>query len=131
LGPRVFVVEDDPHVLELYKEILRIYGYEFLGFAVNGKEAVRAFEAMNPRPDVIIMDQRLPLMDGIETTKEMIRMDPSAKVFFVSADINSRESALSSGAADFMRKPFPLKEFMARLGALSARGAPPAAPVRG
>jgi CheY-like chemotaxis protein len=127
----VFVVEDDQHVIELYREILRIYGYEFAGFALNGKEAVQAFEAMNPRPDVIIMDQRLPLMNGIEATKEIMRMDPGARVFFVSADINSRESALSSGAADFIRKPFQLKDFMTRLGALSGHGGPPAAPVRG
>jgi two-component system chemotaxis response regulator CheY len=120
----VFVVEDDQQVVELYREILRIYGYEFAGFAINGKEAVQAFKVMIPRPDVIIMDQRLPLMDGIEVTKEIMRMDPSAKVLFVSADINSRESALSSGAADFIRKPFQLKDFLTRLGVLSGKSAP-------
>jgi two-component system, chemotaxis family, chemotaxis protein CheY len=123
LGPRVFVVEDDQNVIELYKEILRIYGYELVGFVLNGKEAIEVFEAMDPRPDVIIMDQRLPLMSGIEATKEIMRIDPDAKVLFVSADINSRENALSSGAADFVVKPFGVKDFMKRLEVLSGRSA--------
>jgi DNA-binding response OmpR family regulator len=123
LGPRVFVIEDDPQVVEMYREILRIYGYEFAGFVLNGKEAVEAFKAMDTRPDVIIMDQRLPLMSGIEVTKEIMRMDPGAKVLFVSADIKSREGALSSGAADFLVKPFEIKDFMTRLEVLSGRTA--------
>ena len=124
MGPRVFVVEDDPQVLELYRVILKMYGYEIAGFALDGKEAVRMFEAMNPRPDIIIMDQRLPLMSGVEATKEIMRMDPGAKVLFVSADLSSRESALSSGATDFIVKPFQIKDFMTRLDALSGKSAP-------
>jgi len=124
LGPRVFVVEDDKQVLELYRVILKMYGYEIAGFALDGKEAVRMFEAMNPRPDIIIMDQRLPLMSGVEATKEIMRMDPGAKVLFVSADVSSRESALSSGATDFVVKPFQIKDFMTRLDALSGKSAP-------
>lgn len=124
MGPRVFVVEDDKQVLELYRVILKMYGYEIAGFALDGKEAVRMFEAMNPRPDIIIMDQRLPLMSGVEATKEIMRMDPGAKVLFVSADVSSRESALSSGATDFVVKPFQIKNFMTRLDALSGKSAP-------
>lgn len=124
MGPRVFVVEDDQQVLELYRVILKMYGYEIAGFALDGKEAVRMFEAMNPRPDIIIMDQRLPLMSGVEATKEIMRMDPGAKVLFVSADVSSRESALSSGATDFAVKPFQIKDFVTRLDALSGKSAP-------
>lgn len=121
MGPRVFIVEDDHQVVELYQEILKLYGYELAGFARNGKEAVRMFEAMNPRPDIIIMDHRLPVMSGVEATKEILRMDPEAKVLFVSADMNSREGALSSGALDFIRKPFEVKDFVTRLEVLSVK----------
>jgi two-component system chemotaxis response regulator CheY len=124
LKPRVFVVEDNRQVVEIYKEILRIYGYEFVGFAVDGSEAVQLFEKMKPRPDIIIMDQRLPHMSGIEATKEILKLDPQAKVLFVSADINSRESALSCGARDFIGKPFEVKDLLARLDGLSGRPTP-------
>jgi two-component system chemotaxis response regulator CheY len=124
LGPRVFIVEDDRHIIELYSEILKTHGYELAGFALNGKEAVETFRAMDTRPDVIIMDQRLPLVSGVEATKEIMRIDPSAKVLFVSADITSRESALQCGAADFIRKPFEVKDFVTRLEALSGKFGP-------
>ncbi len=124
MGPRVFVVEDDQQIIELYRVILKMYGYEFAGFALDGKEAVQVFEAMNPRPDIIIMDQRLPLMNGVEATKEIMRMDPGAKVLFVSADNRSRESALSSGAMGFITKPFQMKDFMTHLDDLSGKSAP-------
>ncbi len=124
MGPRVFIVEDDRQIIELYREIMRIYGYDVIGFALNGKEAVEVFKAMNPRPDIIIMDERLPLMNGVEVTREIMRMDPGAKVLFVSADMKSRERALSSGASDFVAKPFMIKDFMSRLEVLSGRSAP-------
>jgi len=123
LGRRVFVVEDDQQIIELYRVILGTYRYEFVGFALNGKEAVEALEAMDPRPDIIIMDQRIPLMNGIEVTKEIMRIDPGAKVLFVSADIKCRECALSSGAADFVLKPFGIEDFVTRLKILSGRSA--------
>lgn len=123
MGRRVFVVEDDQQIIELYRVILGTYRYEFVGFALNGKEAVEALEAMDPRPDIIIMDQRIPLMNGIEVTKEIMRIDPGAKVLFVSADIKCRECALSSGAADFVLKPFGIEDFVTRLKILSGRSA--------
>ena len=123
MGHRVFVVEDDQQIIELYREILTTYRYELVGYATDGKEAVKAFEAMDPRPDVVIMDQRIPLMNGIEVTKEIMRIDPGAKVLFVSADIKCRECALSSGAADFVLKPFGIKDFVTRLKVLSGRSA--------
>ena len=119
----MFVVEDDQQIIELYRVILGTYRYEFVGFALNGKEAVEALEAMDPRPDIIIMDQRIPLMNGIEVTKEIMRIDPGAKVLFVSADIKCRECALSSGAADFVLKPFGIEDFVTRLKILSGRSA--------
>lgn len=121
MAPRVLIVEDDHDVVELYAEILGIYGYELAGFAYNGKEAVQMFEAMHPRPDIVIMDHRLPLMSGIEATKEILRIDPKAKVLFVSADLNSREGALSNGALDFIRKPFEVKDFLSRMKVLSVK----------
>jgi len=122
----VFIVEDDRMVIETYREILRIYGFEVVGWSYNGEEAVRKFEKLNPRPDVIIMDHRLPMKSGVETTEEILRIDPSAKVLFVSADTTSRSSALSVGAAGFLRKPFELKEFVATIKQLGEKATPAA-----
>lgn len=112
---KVFIVEDDRMVIETYREILRIYGFEVVGWSYTGEEAIKKLAKLSPRPDVIIMDHRLPNKNGVETTEEILRMDPSAKVLFVSADTTSRSSALSVGAAGFLRKPFELKEFVATI----------------
>ena len=126
MAMRVFIVEDDRMIIETYREILRIYGFEVVGWAYNGEDAVKKFANLNPRPDVIIMDHRLPMKNGVETTEEILRIDPSAKVLFVSADTTSRSPALSVGAAGFLRKPFELKEFVATIRQLGEKAVPAA-----
>jgi two-component system chemotaxis response regulator CheY len=108
-------------VIETYREILRIYGFEVVGWSYNGEEAVKKFVKLSPRPDVIIMDHRLPMKNGVETTEDILRIDPSAKVLFISADTSARSSALSVGAAGFLRKPFELKEFVATIKQLGEK----------
>jgi len=124
LAISVFIVEDDRMVIETYREILRIYGFKVVGWSFNGEEAIKKFEKLNPRPDVIVMDHRLPMKNGVETTEEILRIDPSARVLFVSADTTSRSPALSVGAAGFLRKPFELKEFVATIRQLGEKATP-------
>jgi len=124
LSLKVFIVEDDRMVIETYREILKIYGFEVVGWSYNGEEAIKKFENLNPRPDVIIMDHRLPMKNGVETTEEILRIDPSAKVLFVSADTTSRSPALSVGASGFLRKPFELKEFVSTIRQLGEKAGP-------
>lgn len=119
---RVFIVEDDRMVIETYREILRMYGFEVIGWSYNGEDAVVKYTEFNPRPDVVIMDHRLPMKNGIETTLDILKIDPGAKVLFVSADVTARAPSLANGAAGFMRKPFELKEFVAAVRRLSEKG---------
>jgi two-component system chemotaxis response regulator CheY len=112
---RVFIVEDDRMVIETYREILKLYGLEVVGWSYNGEEAIKRYPDLDPRPDVIIMDHRLPLKDGIETTKEILRIDPEARILFVSADFTAKTPALETGARGFIRKPFELKSFVSAL----------------
>jgi DNA-binding NarL/FixJ family response regulator len=112
---RVFIVEDDRMVIETYREILKLYGLEVVGWSYSGEDAVKRYPDLTPRPDVVIMDHRLPIMDGIEATKEILKLDRNAKVLFVSADYTAKGPALERGACGFIRKPFDLKEFVAVL----------------
>ena len=125
LAARVFIVEDDRMVIETYREILRIYGFEVVGWSYNGEEAIKKFKDLNPRPDVIIMDHRLPMKNGIETTQEILQIDPHARVLFVSADVTARSSAIANGAAGFLRKPFELKEFVSTIRVLADKAPSP------
>ena len=67
------------------------------------------YEKFNEKPDIILMDHRMPHKDGIETTKEIIKMNQSSKIIFASAEHSVKQEALSIGAYCFLEKPFPLQ----------------------
>lgn len=115
MGKRVFIVEDDKAIIEVYITILRMTGFEVVGWAHSGEEALRKFSSMKSWPDVVIMDQRLPLKNGIDTMREMRKMAPSVRVVFVSADMSARGPAMAAGASGFVQKPFGMRELIAAL----------------
>lgn len=107
----IFIVEDDTSLRTLYEKALVLNGYNVLHSARDGEEAVQMYKAFEKKPDVIIMDHRMPIKNGIEATKEIL-MDSSKakpKVIFASADNSIRELALEIGAKSFKDKPFTLQ----------------------
>ncbi len=118
---RVVVVDDQEFIRELYKDFLESKGITVFA-ARDGDEAVRVFKSMKNRPDAIIMDHRMPGKDGIETTREILRIDPRVPIIFSSADESVREDALAAGAVSFWSKPFPISLLMnAMLDIVQAR----------
>jgi two-component system chemotaxis response regulator CheY len=115
----VFIVDDEEFIHQLYKDILEFNGFTVVGDAYDGAQAVERFREMAKRPSIIIMDHRMPKKDGVETTMEMKRIDPSVKVIFASADSTVREKALSVGADFFLIKPFKIQELIAAIRSLS------------
>lgn len=104
---RVFVVDDQDFIRELYKDVFESRGFTVFS-ARSGEEAVRIFQGMKSKPDAIIMDHRMQGKDGIQTTKEILRMAPGLPIIFSSADESVREQALEAGAVSFWAKPFPV-----------------------
>ena len=102
---RVVVVDDEDFIRELYRDVFEASGITVFG-ACSGEEAVNLFKSMKHRPDAIIMDHRMPGKDGIETTKEILKLDPRVPIIFSSADESVREAALAAGAVSFWSKPF-------------------------
>lgn len=119
---RVFIVEDDRMVIETYREILKIHGFELIGWSYDGEEAIQKLKEMKPRPDVVLMDHRLPMKSGVETTLILLRMDPHLKILFISADATAKSAAMASGAVGFVRKPFDLKEFVSTIKQVVEKG---------
>ncbi|MBE0517805.1 MAG: response regulator [Thermoplasmata archaeon] len=107
LSARVFVVDDEDFIRDLYKDMFESRGHTVFS-ARDGDEAVRLFRDMPCKPDAIIMDHRMPNKDGIQTTKEIRELDASIPIIFSSADESIREEALDAGAVSFWTKPFPV-----------------------
>ena len=104
---RVFVVDDEEFIRELYRDVFESKGMT-VSAAPSGEEALRILETIKNRPDIIIMDHRMPGKDGIQTTQEIVRIDPTIPIIFSSADVSVRERALEAGAVSFWAKPFPV-----------------------
>jgi two-component system chemotaxis response regulator CheY len=75
---------------------------------------------MDEPPDIIIMDHRMPNKDGVETTKEILQINPNTKIIFASADTAVRDAALASGALSFLSKPFAVADLMDELKGMAA-----------
>jgi len=101
------VVDDEEFIRDLYRDVFESNGMTVFS-AQSGDEAVTLFKSMKHKPDVIIMDHRMPGKDGIETTKEILRLDPTVPIVFSSADETARDEALAAGAVSFWTKPFPM-----------------------
>lgn len=80
---RILIADDDPLVREALRELLEGYGFEVVGEAANGVEAVRL--AGERAPEVVLMDVRMPEMDGIRATAEIRGRHPQTQVVMLSA----------------------------------------------
>ncbi|MFX1277121.1 MAG: response regulator [Promethearchaeota archaeon] len=104
----MFIVEDDLTLQKIYLEILTTFGYEVIDTAINGEEAVEKFKSFLEKPEIIIMDYRMPLKNGIDATKEILKLDSDSRIIFASADSSIETLALSIGAISFLEKPFDI-----------------------
>lgn len=112
---KVFIVEDEPNILFLYQDMVSVIGFEVVGTAKDGEMALKQYKEFNSKPDLIIMDHRMPKKEGIETTKEILSLHPEAKVLFASADNTVRDEAFAVGAVGFLSKPFTLQRLKEKI----------------
>lgn len=115
----VMIVDDELFIVELYRDILQLRGYKVVGTAFDGDEAVRRYGAAPDKPDIIIMDHRMPVKNGVEATKEIIRSNPAQKIIFVSADVLIERDARDAGAVEFLPKPFRMDDLIEKMQRLS------------
>ena len=111
----VLIVDDDSFLHTVLERILNIGGHEVLGHAYDGADAIEKYVQLNQKPDIILMDHRMPVMSGAEATTELHKINPKAKVIFISADESVRDIAISAGALDFLTKPIRSKYLFAIL----------------
>jgi DNA-binding NarL/FixJ family response regulator len=100
---RVVVVDDSPPVLH---QLIYLLGVEFdvVGSAENGQMALDVIQ--NTRPDVVVLDLEMPLLNGIEVTSELRKLGPNPVVVICSVETNPEivERALQAGALGYVFK---------------------------
>jgi two-component system chemotaxis response regulator CheY len=104
------IVEDDLSLQRLYEMMLKAFRFEVISIASNGKEAIEIYKSLPNKPDVILMDHRMPVKNGIDATLEILKIQSNSKVIFTSADNSIKKKALEIGATSFIAKPFNVHE---------------------
>jgi two-component system chemotaxis response regulator CheY len=103
---RVLVVDDAAFIRDMLHELLIDAGFEVVGLAVDGADALEKYQKL--RPDVVLMDIIMPGVGGLDALKSIVEMDPEARIIMISA-VGQRammKEALAAGARDFVIKPF-------------------------
>ena len=106
MSSRVLVADDARFMRQLIRDIIEAEGFEVVGEAEDGRAVIEAFKKQ--QPDVVTMDVVMPKCSGIEAVKEILALDPSAKIVMVSALGQEQlvTEALEAGALDYIVKPF-------------------------
>ncbi|KAB1441564.1 response regulator [Pseudodesulfovibrio senegalensis] len=101
---KILVIDDEKPTLKMFGLLLGALGYETLT-AENGREGVDAFR--EHRPEIVLTDIKMPIMDGIEALREIKRIDPHAEVVIITGhgDMELAIEALNLDATDFINKP--------------------------
>lgn len=113
MAKRVLIVDDAIFMRNMIKDIFAGSGYEVVGEAANGLEALERYKEL--APDLTTMDIVMPFKSGIEATREIVKHDPRAVIVMCSA--LGQESlvmeAIEAGASDFVVKPFKAEDVLA------------------
>jgi CheY-like chemotaxis protein len=123
---RALLIEDDPDIAASASLRLQAAGYATL-IAGNAEDGL--VDAAAELPDVIILDIRLPGMNGLSALK-ILRVDPRTRnipVVALSASVVDRRSALDEGARFFLKKPYEGSEFVRAVEMAAGPGSPPTA----
>ncbi len=109
----ILIVEDDPLSLELFRDLLEVSGYTTLE-ATDGRQGVEL--AKEKKPDLILMDIQLPVMDGLEATR-ILKADPATKdipiVALTAYAMGEEEERIRHADFDgYITKPIHIQEFL-------------------
>jgi two-component system, OmpR family, alkaline phosphatase synthesis response regulator PhoP len=124
---RVLAVDDEPDVLRLVEIKLKKEGFDVLT-ARDGQEGLE--RALADHPDVVLMDVRMPRMDGFTAARRIKdEMDPAPIILMLTAEGQESDviRGLSGGADDYVIKPFAPRELVARINVALIKAGKPAA----
>ena len=117
---RILIAEDETLIRMDLAEMLRENGYEVIGEAANGEEAVALAQALNP--DLVILDVKMPKLDGISAAETIVKISPVLMLTaFSQRDLVER--ALDAGVMAYVVKPFTIDDLIPAIEIAAVRHA--------
>jgi len=105
---KVLIADDTDSVRFALRLVLEHLGHEVIGYATNGQDAIDKCASM--KPELIVMDVRMPLIDGLTCTTMLSKSSPDSKVVIVTGSRTTESEARDAGARGFVEKPFDMRE---------------------
>jgi DNA-binding response OmpR family regulator len=117
---RIFVVEDDPSILNGLQDVLVFNGYAVEGVADGGLGLAAALEKSH---DLLLLDVMLPTLDGFSICRQVRKQKPNQAIVMITAKGSEDDviAGFKAGADDYVSKPFSLRELMVRVEAVLRR----------
>lgn len=117
---KLLLVDDEEDFISALAERLRIRNYD-TRLATSGEAAMLVIQ--QERPDIVLLDLKMPGMGGMETLRKIKDKDPSIDVIMVTGSVDNKvgESALNAGATDHMVKPFDIKSLVEKIQDISRK----------
>lgn len=121
---RVLIVDDSPFIHKAITRALNSESYEICGIGVDGKQGVELYA--KEKPDVVTMDITMPILDGLGAAREIIKVNPQARIIMLSAmgDEELMKSARETGIRLFLQKPFKSDELVKAIHQVMGENAP-------
>jgi two-component system chemotaxis response regulator CheY len=105
---KILIAEDTDSVCFALRLAMEYLGHEVVATVSNGEEALARYDQLHP--EVVLMDVRMPRMDGLTCTSRLARQDPNAKVIIITGGRTSEQDAVDAGARALVEKPFGIDE---------------------
>ena len=115
MAKRIMIVDDSLRARLELKDMLMSHGFSIAGEASSGRTAIEMYEKLNP--DLVMVDARMPDMDGVCTIREILEKDPEALLIVCagSGEKSAIMEALMAGAIDFCAKPYVPRRIVSSL----------------
>ena len=115
LEGKVLVVDDEAHIRKFVSMMLQSLGEPVVLQAASGTEALQVYE--REKPSLVLLDVNMPRVDGLQTLRNLKRIDPKCSVFMLTSLVNRQtvEECLQLGAMGYLRKDNPPDEMMIQL----------------
>ena len=119
MSTTIMVVDDSPFASKQIKDIVEDNGYEVIGYAKDGEEAIELYKEL--KPDIVILDIIMPGLNGLETAEILKKQDPAVKILMLSSlcDAGTMEEVKSIDVKHLIPKPLEADVLLASLELVS------------
>ena len=119
MSTTIMVVDDSPFASKQIKDIVEDNGYEVIGYAKDGEEAIEFYKEL--KPHIVILDIIMPGLNGLETAEILKKQDPAVKILMLSSlcDAGTMEEVKSIGVKHLIPKPLEADVLLASLELVS------------